>query len=465
MSALMKQDMEPTRLSDGVVIPIVPHNTIAEERLIGLVLYEPIKYGVVANLIEPRCFFHLKHNFIWNAIQAVVQNGLKIEFESVKNALEEAGNLEDAGGYAYLFTLANGVDLSMDIQAYARVVWKAWRMRGAMRLAQAIEQLARDATPDQFDDTLKKIDLQYEEWRVGNAELTETKQGRTLSEIMLDDMERVEALGKQGKPRGLPSGMRKLDKQIGGFIPEKLYLFGQETGGGKSSFAETILYNQRDEANIAYISLEMPDEEHANRLVAMHTGISADLQERGAFSPDQLQKSLDARLALGTAINAGNIWIDDRPGLSLKDIADSLDRFKRKRGVKDLHLVIVDHMQLVPVPGVRDSEIAARMKSVAEGLKDLAKRYHTAILALAQFNSGSPTGATSFPTMSNLYGGAAVKQAADHIWIGHRPEQYQDCPDDERGKLYIKCEKARGQAAFWKIELGFDANRTMIIGG
>jgi replicative DNA helicase len=82
---------------------------------------------------RPEDFSSEAHRFTWGAIQAIWARGEEPSLTMVDYELAKAGNLERAGGAAFLAAHLDNTDCS-DLDVYARIVKEAARMRRRARL-------------------------------------------------------------------------------------------------------------------------------------------------------------------------------------------------------------------------------------------------------------------------------------------------------------------------------------------
>ena len=128
----------------------IDHNREAERTTLGAVLINDDLFAPVHAILRPDDFSRDAHRRIWRAILAVQAAGLAIDLVTVRDELAKAGDLDAAGGPAYLSALVDGVPLSSNAGHYARITRQyALRRRLAILAASGgdvedIERCARD---------------------------------------------------------------------------------------------------------------------------------------------------------------------------------------------------------------------------------------------------------------------------------------------------------------------------------
>ena len=101
---------------------VVPHNREAEEAVVGAVLINPEVYYDLAQFLQADDFYILRHRWIWEAFTRLHEKRIPLDFLTVTEELESAGQLAEIGGPAYLTALLNQVPTSLHAEAYGRMV-------------------------------------------------------------------------------------------------------------------------------------------------------------------------------------------------------------------------------------------------------------------------------------------------------------------------------------------------------
>lgn len=452
--------------------PLAPESTDAEEGVLGSILINPYALEWVS-FLRADDFFMLRHQWIFEAMLTLKNRDETIDYltliEELKTQTTPAGGnkLSDIGGAAYITLLIANTPSSVNVVDYAKIVIRRANQRRALAMAEAMIQHARTVS-----DPLalqKKIEAEYLGWIEDSRRVTQEKGGvRRLYDIIRDDTIRMKEARQNGSRAGIATGLRDLDKHLGNLQPGRLYVYAQDTGGGKSAIGLNIAQAaMQQQKRVLFISLEMPEEEHVQRLIAMKTGVSAERQEAvSSLTEDEYTRAIAARLDMLKSEYTKYMCIDESPAMTLPQIQASIRRATQMMG--GLELLIVDHMQLIRVQGVAQDNIALITKMIFEGMKATAKAHHIPVWGMAQFNRRPVFTVEKPPTLHDLWGGAAAEQAADVILIGHRPEMYvkpEDVDKPENGQyknlLRIYNQKKRGGKSHWMVELTFLPEKTM----
>jgi|SRR5690349_2117131 len=233
----------------------------------------------------------------------------------------------------------------------------------------------------------------------------------------LDNLvERVDAQ-RPGEVTGdtIPTGFGSLDKLVGGgFRRRDLILLGGDIGSGKSALALGIALRVAQQSlGVAYLSGEMNEERLMERALAIEGKVAVD-ELRVAKLSDQTRAGVG-----GAAVRLRGLPISFMP---LSE-ADFESVFEQLDSVKQLGLVVVDYLQLVPPPKARttqDEDTAL----VLRHLKALALARQVALLVVAQL-PGFQTGRDAKrPTLDDYGVMGAPKQHADVVLSLFREEMY-----------------------------------------
>ena len=96
-------------------------------------------------------FVNQKHQWIWQAIKALYQEGVNIDFITVADRLEIQGKLPEIGGDAYLTRLIQTASDFWNAESYARIVKAHSNRRELIRLAKKMAKKARIPVIENID--------------------------------------------------------------------------------------------------------------------------------------------------------------------------------------------------------------------------------------------------------------------------------------------------------------------------
>ena len=136
----------------------------------------------------------------------------------------------------------------------------------------------------------------------------------------------------------MPSGLKELDKKLGGFHPSDLLILAGRPSMGKTGLATGLAFNAakifiktkgKEGAKVLFFSLEMSSEQLATRLLAQNVLISSDKIRRGELTKNDFPKFKKAYQDLITL----PLFIDDTPALSVSKLRTKARRLKREENI------------------------------------------------------------------------------------------------------------------------------------
>ena len=228
------------------------------------------------------------------------------------------------------------------------------------------------------------------------------------------DRQRPGDLGGDTIPTGFPS----VDKLLGGGVRRRdLIMLGGDVGAGKSALALGIaLRVTQQELPVALLSGEMDEERLMERALAIEGRVAVD-ELRAAKMNDQMRAGIGA-----AAVRLRGLPLTILP-LAAPDLETA---FERLAPLRDLALVVVDYLQLVPAPasgarGPQDEELA----QVLRRLKAVALERQVALLVVAQLPKFHAERDNPRPTLDDFGHLGAIKQHADVVLAIFREEMYR----------------------------------------
>ncbi|HEV2289386.1 MAG TPA: replicative DNA helicase [Candidatus Acidoferrales bacterium] len=412
----------------------LPYNADAERSVLGAVLLDNHSLNVAVEKLKSGDFFLDQHRRIFERLVELAEAQQAIDLVTLSECLDRHGELEAAGGPAYLAQLMDGLPRATNVEHYARIVKEKSILRHLIRTAEAIQQRALDAEED-ADAILDKAEsdiFQVAEERV-RAGLIGVK------DLIKENYARLEKMMEQGRRlTGVATGYLNLDNDTAGLQPGELIILAARPSMGKTSLALNIAENvalSDGPRAVAVFSLEMSKESLLLRLLASHGRIDAHKFRTGHLSQQDWAKIGPALARLGTA----PLWIDDSASSTVMEMGAKARRLKRDKG---LDLLIVDYLQLISARG-RFGNRNEEVSSISRSLKGLAKELKIPVLVLSQLTR-APEREDRKPQLADLRESGAIEQDADVVLFINRPGFYKtDLPEEERAKCELIIAKQR----------------------
>lgn len=389
----------------------------AEVSLLGAAMSGYPDLDDLLDAVEASDFYLPMHEAIWHAIARVHHAGNKPDPISVRVAM--ASDPPEGFDPVRLLDMTSLCPLVASAPYYAEQVVTASGMRRIQRAGTQLQQLG--STPGDLAERRERARQLVDEATKGHN----TTRARTLADILPSVLETAE----NGQASMLPSGWPDLDRMIGGLAPGRLVVVGARPGVGKSlmgtNLALTFAHDHKHAVLLA--SLEMPEDEVGQRLLAAHARVNLTRLQTGDVDP----ASWDRIAQQHAALLEMPITIDDTPHQTVTHIRRRARDVQRQRD--DLALIVVDYLQLVKVPGASDNRAQA-LGEVSRGLKLLARETGACVVAMAQLNREAAKGQA--PKSADLRESGSIEADADQVILLHQP-------DDDIPELTVIVDKNR----------------------
>ncbi|HPY42028.1 MAG TPA: DnaB-like helicase N-terminal domain-containing protein, partial [Thiolinea sp.] len=103
-------------------LKIPPHSIEAEQSVLGGLMLDNEAWMVIGDKISETDFYRQDHRLIFRAIAYLASQQKPLDVITLSEWLKENRSLEDAGGLAYLATMAKDTPSAANISAYADIV-------------------------------------------------------------------------------------------------------------------------------------------------------------------------------------------------------------------------------------------------------------------------------------------------------------------------------------------------------
>ena len=417
----------------GISQRLPPSNIQAEQALLGALLANNRAYERVAEFLAPEHFADPVHGRIFAAIHRRVNNGQLADAITLRTEFEHGGVLDEVGGTVYLTQLLTAMVGIINAGEYGRAIHDAWLRRQLIDVGEEVVNNAfgADAEMDgktQVEAAEQKL-FEIADKGAASGGFIVFEQALTLA---IQGAER--AFHRPGHVSGLATGLRDLDKKMGGLHPSDLMVLAGRPGMGKTALATKIAFGAArsllaearaaggsddvPKGSVAFFSLEMSAEQIALRLLAEEARVSGDKIRRG----DIAQRDFDRFVQVSREIAGLPLHIDETPGISVAALRTRCRRLKRVSG---LSLVIIDYLQLMrPSAGTKPESRVLEISQFTQGLKAIAKEMAVPVIALSQLSRAVEQREDKRPQLSDLRESGTIEQDADCVMFVYRDEYY-----------------------------------------
>ena len=437
MAEVIPQRPQSSRSLDGDLarIKLQPQSIEAEQSVLGGLMIAQDAWDGVAEVLTPDDFYRPDHRLIFRQIRNLAEASQPVDVVTLADQLQLSGELEAAGGHAYLAELAQNTPSASNIRAYAEVVSERSSLRRLIEAAQDIADSGfnpQGRKPGELIDEAERLIMQIGEQgpKAGGP--------RDVGSLLTETVDRIEELCNSGSDiTGLSTGYLDLDKFTSGLQKSDLVIVAGRPSMGKTSFAmnlvEHAVLGQSDP--VLVFSMEMPAEQLMMRMLSSLGRIDQTLVRTGRLDPGGWEKLSDA---VGKLKNT-SLLIDDTPALTPTEVRSRARRVKREHG--NIAMIMIDYLQLMRVAGSSEGR-TAEISEISRSLKAIAKEFRCPVVALSQLNRALEQRPNKRPVNSDLRESGAIEQDADVIMFIYRDEVYN--PDSaDKGVAEIILGKQR----------------------
>jgi len=409
-----------------------PHNSEAEQALLGAILLNNAAFHRVAEFLLPEHFAEGVHGRIYAAIAKLIERGQLANPVTLKGLFDQDGALAEIGGAQYLGRLATSAGVIINAADYGRTIHDLYLRRQLINIG---EDTVNDAYNHDLDRAAAAQIEQAEKRLFDLAESGQYEGGfRAFTQALAEAIAMAEtAFKRSGRTTGVSTGFTDLDKLLGGLHSSDLIVLAGRPSMGKTALATNIAFNAakayrparaadgkltaEDGAVAGFFSLEMSAEQLATRVLSEESGVASDRIRRGDVSHDDFGKFVQASQKLASV----PLFIDDTPALSIAGLRIRARRLMRQQG---LGLIIVDYLQLLRGSGDSAENRVQEISEITRGLKALAKELNVPVLALSQLSRAVEQREDKRPMLSDLRESGSIEQDADVVMFVFREEYY-----------------------------------------
>ncbi len=403
---------------------IPPHDTEAEQAVLGSMLTDQDAVLDAIEVLKPEDFYRDDNKYIYEAIVNLYNKAEPIDIITVKSELISMGKFEVVGGFEYLGVLPDKVPLAANAERYIKIVEEKSLLRQLIKASNDLIDLGyaqNEEVETIMDQAEKKIfDIMQGKNQKGFS---------VIKDVLIESFAEIEKLYNQKEPiTGVPTGFADLDYKTAGLHNSDLILIAARPAMGKSAFALNIAANAAINAKVpvAIFNLEMSKSQLVNRMLCSEAMVDSNKIRTGKIEEDDWTK---LATALGP-LSEAPIYIDDTAGISVTEIRAKCRKLKLE---KNIGLVVIDYLQLIQGSGKRNSSREQEISEISRSLKILAKELDIPVIALSQLSRAAEQRQDHRPMLSDLRESGAIEQDADIVMFLYRDDYYN--PDSEKKNI------------------------------
>ena len=419
-----------------------PHNLEAEQALLGAILVNNDAFYRVSDFLKSSHFYEPLHRKIYEVAADMIRMGKIANPVTMKTFLPADEKVGEMTVTQYLARLAAEAVNVINAADYGRAIYDLATRRALITVGEDMVNIAFDAPVDmspaaQIEDAERRL-----------FELAETGRYDGGFETFSDavnlaiDMAGA-AYQRDGYLSGVSTGLRDLDRRMGGLQASDLIILAGRPGMGKTSLATNIAFNiaqayepvqqadgsfsAKNGGVVGFFSLEMSSEQLATRIISEQTEIPSSKIRRGEISEGEFERLV----ACSQMMQKIPLFIDQTGGISIAQLTARARRLKRQRG---LDVIVVDYVQLMQGSSAKSSQNRVQeITEITTGLKALAKELNVPIIALSQLSRQVESRDDKRPQLSDLRESGSIEQDADVVLFVFREEYYISNREPEPG--------------------------------
>lgn len=397
-----------TRVTSEILDRLPPQDLNAEKAVLGSILLDPSVLDDVASTVKASDFYADANQKIYRRLQAMHDDGKRIDVLLLVECLKQDGDFESVGGTAYLAEVAQSVPYAANAVYYAEMVRERAVRRAIIHAGTDMIRSAWDLGAE-VADTLDAAEKTISRAATG----LDGKSVVTASEATAEFLDRVDKMTQNRDACGVFTGLERFDAELGGFLGGELVIIAARPSVGKTSLAAQIAEHGARHGRLAYYaSLEMKAWELAARSIMSAAGVNSTRFRAGSLSGQDMRAIAEAANVYAPLPLA----MDNRGAMGVADIR----REARKLARKGLRLVVVDYIQLL-APAREDRAANNREREVAglsRALKAMAQELDVPVICLSQLNRDVEKEKRT-PTLRDLRESGAIEQDADAVLFLH----------------------------------------------
>ena len=119
-----------------------PHSIEAEQSILGGLLLDNSKWDVVGDKVIEDDFYRQDHRLLFRVVSRLATQGNPIDVITVSEELQRLGELENAGGMAYLTELVEKTPSASNVRSYSNIVHERAVLRRLIQISGEISDSA-----------------------------------------------------------------------------------------------------------------------------------------------------------------------------------------------------------------------------------------------------------------------------------------------------------------------------------
>ena len=427
----------------------------AEQYLIGGCLSDYDIFPSIALVLQPNDFYIKRHQYIFEAMQLLNNEGEDVDTATVALKLREMDSehqdlLTEIGGEPHLIMLENLVKNRR--VNYERFAARIKYLALSVRMLEAKDKIEAIALRQDISATVKHNESMM---LLSNIfEQVTEKPAQHIGDIAMEFASSYRAASEGNGQSRLYTGINQLDSPalLGGFKRNDLIIIGGESGMGKTSVGVNfaVKLSQDDKFGL-FISKEMSEEEMTRRFTSVLSGIS--LMKLRKYTPEDKRHMTKSFIDMVTMTNQEEL----RFGSTLVDLKNlslavrhmpnptAMDVWSEARRVKQMYgrldYIVVDQVtDMMADERDRNSNRAQELGTITGRFKEMASEQNLdcTVFVLAQVTPRIKDRHDKRPRKGDFQDSTAIGNQADIQLFFYRDAVHNEESPDDQAELIVR---------------------------
>jgi replicative DNA helicase len=275
-----------------------PHSVEAEQSLLGGLMLDQRAWDQIADLVTADELYRADHRLIFSAVAALVERNQPPDAVTISEHLQRLGQLEAAGGLAYLARLVEDTPSAANIRAYARIVRDHAMLRKLIEIGGDIAASAHATEGRTASEIVDRAEqLVFEIAERGSLRGSGFV---SLKQILPKTIDRLDFLSHSASEiTGVSTGFAEMDKMTAGLQRGELVIIAGRPSMGKCVVSGSRILNPETGA------LETIDDcvrERRGNVVALDATGRLQPARASDFVDDGMKPVFELKTALGRRV-------------------------------------------------------------------------------------------------------------------------------------------------------------------
>lgn len=408
----------------------VPYSDEFEKALIVGILSDPSILPSVSLKLEARDFYREKNREIYETI-------LELDHDNVDSlAVQDA--ISDNDTKVYFQELVRESDTMLpglsNILYYAETIKSKSRLRDLIDLGREVTAIGYSEGEDSNEASVKVESLLSRFLRTRVTDIAYKSTTEAFNTF-------IDSLGvRVHDTSGTKTGFRQIDLILHKL--EGMVILAGRPGLGKTAFAANIIKNVGREKPVVFFSLEQPEEQIFERILAAESQVPLEDIRTGVYIGNQVHVQAVEEAAESLRPLFDNVHIDDTSAVTADYIASVSRQKYFEKG--DIGLIVVDYLHIMALD---QGALVETLGTAVKELRALGRELGCPVLLLSQLSrqpesqSDGEKKVRRRPELSDLRSSGEIEQSADVVMFLHRESYYDQSgyiPDSDEVEVIIK---------------------------